>query len=146
MHIETLAGVGHVRLLQQAIDQATKVAAAKQRIGYLPEERGIYLQLKVGALLERRIEAAFMARQGVNHPTLEEATVLDPATFVGGTVSVANSLVGSTSDVYNVTTGTASRGGYQVGVAPELEIANYIEDQEIPDDWLNELRDLGYVR
>ncbi len=28
--------------------------------------------------------------------------------------------------------GTASRGGYQVGISPEREIANFIEDQSIP--------------
>ena len=38
---------GAIRLGGAPIDDA-----AKQRIGYLPEERGIYLQLKVGALLE----------------------------------------------------------------------------------------------
>ncbi len=30
--------------------------------------------------------------------------------------------------------GTASRGGYQVGVAPEREIAHFIRDQQIPDN------------
>ncbi|MDX2029749.1 MAG: ATP-binding cassette domain-containing protein [Blastocatellia bacterium] len=38
---------GQIRLAGAPIEEATK-----QRIGYLPEERGIYLQMKVAALLE----------------------------------------------------------------------------------------------
>lgn len=30
--------------------------------------------------------------------------------------------------------GTASRGGYQVGIAPERAIANFIDDQQVPDN------------